>query len=113
MPYIHTSVSCPLSRDAEERLKAAFGDAITCLGGKTERYLMLAFTDRARLWFGGSDAAAAILEVGVFGAPTHEEASALTARLTAAVSDTLLIPPDRIYVKYAATSEWGWCGEQF
>lgn len=113
MPYIHTSVSCPLTRDAEVRLKTAFGEAITCLSGKTEDYLMLRFTDRARLWLGGSDRLAAMLEVSVFGTLDHEEAAALTARLTDAVSEALLIPPERIYVKYDATPEWGWRGNQF
>lgn len=113
MPYIHTSVSCPLTRDAEVRLKAAFGDAITCLSGKTEAYLMLRFTDRAHLWLGGSDALAAMVEVSVFGTLLHTEAAELTRRLTDAVSETLLIPPDRIYVKYTATPEWGWSGSQF
>lgn len=113
MPYIHTSVSCPLTRDAEVRLKNAFGEAITCLSGKTEDYLMLRFTDRARLWLGGSDRLAAMLEVSVFGALRHEEAAALTARLTDAVSEALLIPPECIYVKYDATPEWGWRGSQF
>lgn len=113
MPYIHTSVSCPLTRDAEVRLKSAFGEAITCLVGKTEDYLMLRFTDRARLWLGGSDKLAAMLEVSVYGALRHEEAAALTERLTNAVSETLLVPPDRIYVKYVATPEWGFNGTQF
>lgn len=113
MPYIHTSVSCPLTHDAEVRLKTAFGEAITCLAGKTEEYLMLGFTDRAHLWLGGSDRLAAILEVSVFGTLRHEEAEALTEHLTSAVSETLLVPPDRIYVKYVATPEWGFCGRQF
>lgn len=113
MPYIDTKVSGHLTRDTEESLKAAFGEAITCLSGKTESYLMLSFTECARLWFAGSDAPAAMLEVSVFGRLDHEEASALTARLTDAVADTLLIPRDRIYVKYTTTPEWGWQGEQF
>ena len=40
-------------------------------------------------------------------------AAALTERLTNAVSETLLVPPDRIYVKYVATPEWGFNGAQF
>lgn len=113
MPYISTQVSCPLTHDTEQSLKTAFGEAIACLPGKTEEYLMLSFTERARLWFGGSDAPAAMIEVSVFGSFPHAAAGELTARLTSAVSDTLFIPRDRIYVKFSSTSEWGWGGEMF
>lgn len=113
MPYIATQVSCPLTHDTEKTLKAAFGEAISSLPGKTEEYLMLSFTERARLWFGGSDAPAAMIEVSVFGSFPHAAAGELAARLTGAVSDTLLIPRDRIYVKFSSTSEWGWGGEMF
>ncbi len=114
MPFIDTRVSCEVTPAAEERMKQKMGEAIRCLAGKTEDYLMLSFTDRARLWFAGDNSVpAAMVEVSVFGGATHEDCCALTARLTALLGEELGIPADRVYVKYLATHEWGWQGEQF
>ncbi len=114
MPFIDTRVSCPLTADAEARLKARMGEAIRLLRGKTEDYLMLAFRDNVRLWFQGSNAApTAMVEVSVFGEVTHADCNALTERLTELLNEELRIPRDRIYVKYTTTREWGWQGEQF
>ncbi len=114
MPFIDTRVSCAVSPDAERRLKTEMGNAIRLLSGKTEDYLMLAFTDHARLWFAGdNDEPTAMVEVSVFGGASHEDCDALTARLTALLGEELGIPGDRVYVKYTATQEWGWQGAQF
>ena len=53
MPYISTKVNIPVSKDAETKLAEKYGEIITLVPGKTERWLMLSFEDEARLWFGG------------------------------------------------------------
>ncbi len=113
MPYISTKTTCTITREEEKRLKRKFGKAIELLPGKTEAYLMLSFEGNAHLWFAGSDAPAALLNVEVLGKLSHEGCEALTASLTEIVEEVLHIPQDRIYVKYFETSEWGWCGRQF
>ncbi len=114
MPFIDTRVTCSISREAEQRMKSRMGDAIRLLSGKTESYLMLAFTEHAHLWFAGdASLPTAMVEVSTFGGATHQDCEALTESLTRILEEELAIPPARIYVKYAATNEWGWQGEQF
>ncbi len=114
MPYIDTKVSCEISPEAEVNLKRGMGNAIACLAGKTEDYLMLSFTDHAQLWFAGdASLPTAMVEVSVFGGVSHRDCNALTSQLTALLGAELGIPADRVYVKYTTTNEWGWQGEQF
>ncbi len=112
MPHIAIHTNCTISPVAEKALKTDIGNAITLLPGKTESYLMVSLHDDERLWFAGYDTPAALIEVTVLGALSHSACGALTERLTQLVSDKLSVPPARIYVKYAATPEWGWQGHQ-
>ncbi len=113
MPHIATYTTCPISDTQETILKTRLGEAITCLNGKTERYLMLSFHGQEHLWFGGDNAPAALLEVDVFGSLDHADCEKLTARLCEIVDEVLSIPADRVYVRYSSTKEWGWNGVQF
>ena len=51
MPFIHTMTNLPLSRQTEEKLKAAYGEAAELIG-KSENWLMLRFEDGCRLCHG-------------------------------------------------------------
>ena len=113
MPYISTKTTCSITVEEEKRLKRKFGQAIELLPGKTEAYLMLSFSGNEHLWLGGSDAPAALINVEVLGGLQHDACEALTARLTEIMEQVLNIQPDRVYVKYFATNEWGWNGHQF
>ncbi|MBQ3602642.1 MAG: hypothetical protein IJA02_02235 [Clostridia bacterium] len=113
MPYISTKTNITVSKEQEIALKTAFGKAIELVPGKSERWLMLDFSDNRRLWFVGDDAPAAMLEVEIFGAASASAYDALTAELTDKVSETLGIPASRIYVKYEEIGNWGWNGSNF
>ncbi len=113
MPFIHTQVSVKLSKSDEEQLKLAFGKGISLLPGKSEEYLMLRFDGDAHLYFAGSDAPCAMVEVSLFGREVPKEAEGLTTYITAALAEVLGIVPNRIYVKYAPVTVWGMDGEHF
>lgn len=114
MPMMDTSVSVPLSAEAEERLKKEFGKAISLLPGKSEQWLMVRFEEKARLWFqGDNQQPAAFVEVKVFGSLDPAACDKLTARITEILEKELSIPPKRIYVKYEPVSVWGWNGANF
>ena len=53
MPFIHTQASLPIPPEKEKALARRFGQAISLLPGKNESYLMLSFTENARLYFEG------------------------------------------------------------
>ncbi len=113
MPYIETKTNVTISKEQETALKAAFGEAIGIIPGKSENWLMISFSDSQRIWFAGDDAPAAMIEVEIFGSVSDSTYDALTAELTEIVSKHLAIAPSKIYVKYEEISQWGWNGNNF
>ncbi len=113
MPFIQTKTNVKISAEQEKLLKEKFGKDIECLPGKTERWLMLDFEENCRMWFGGSDAPCAMLEVKLFGKAQESSYEKLTAALTGDVAEVLGISGDRTYVKYEEIDHWGWNGTDF
>lgn len=115
MPVIHTHVSVKTTPEQREALKAAYGKAITAVPGKSEGWLMCPFEDDMPIYFGGSDdAPAAYVEVNVFGRSVPGSAwEKLTKSIMAALNCELGIPEDRTYIRYTATTDWGWNGGNF
>ena len=67
------------------------------------------------IYFGGDDSQpAAYVEVNVFGSSVLKSAwEKLTHAIMAALNSELEIPEDRIYIRYTATTDWGWNGGNF
>ena len=113
MPFINVKTNVPVAQDKKESIKSALGKAITAIPGKSEGWLMVGIEPEYDLWFKGSDAPAAMVEVSVFGGASSSAYSDLTAKVTDILGGDLGISPDRIYVKYFETSNWGWNGSNF
>lgn len=113
MPYIHAHLSTPLTKEKETALKARFGKAIECFPGKTERWLMVEFTDSCAMWFHGEQAPMAMVEVAVFGKVTRKACDAMTAQLTQILQEELGLDPAWVYIKYTEVENWGWNGSNF
>ena len=115
MPVIHTHVSTPLTAENREHLKTAYGKAITAVPGKSEGWLMCPLESDMPIYFGGDDSQpAAYVEVNVFGSSVPKSAwEKLTHAIMAALNSELEIPEDRIYIRYTATTDWGWNGGNF
>ena len=115
MPVIHTHVSVSTTAEQREALKSAYGKAITAVPGKSEGWLMCPFEDNMPIYFGGDDSnPAAYVEVNVFGRSVPGSAwEKLTEQIMAALEKELGIPADRTYIRYTATTDWGWNGGNF
>lgn len=111
MPFIDTKTNVSISKEQEDALKTEFGKAISLIG-KSETWLMLSF-ESGSLWFKGSDDAAAIAEVKLYGRASASAYNALTAKLTEIISRVLGVPAGRIYVKYEEVEYWGLGGSNF
>lgn len=110
MPVIHTHVSVSTTPGQREALKTAYGKAISAVPGKSEGWLMCPFEDNMPIYFGGDDSKpAAYVEVNVFGRSVPGSAwEKLTEQIMAALGKELGIPADRTYIRYTATTDWGW-----
>ena len=80
MPFINVRTNTAVSDTAEQAMKRQLGQAIEALPGKSEAWLMVNFEPEARLWFAGSDDAAAMVEVSAYGSVADDAADSLTAR---------------------------------
>ena len=113
MPFIDLKTNKQVSKNDEIALKEALGKAITILPGKSETWLMLDIHDACRMYFHGSDAPCAMLQVQVFGKINSERCEQLTAEICRIMDSTLHISPENTYVKYEEVDLWGWNSQNF
>lgn len=115
MPVIHTHVSVSTTPQQREALKTAYGKAIAAIPGKSEGWLMCPFEDNMPIYFAGDDnESAAYVEVNVFGSSVPRTAwESLGEHIMEALNKELGIPKNRTYIRYTATSDWGWNGSNF
>lgn len=113
MPFINVKTNTAISQDKEIAVKSAMGQAITAIPGKSEGWLMVEIEPERKLYFKGENSPAAMVEVSIFGQANPAAFSDLTNRICDILSNELAIDPSRIYVKYEATSDWGWNGSNF
>ena len=113
MPFIHVRTNTAVSADSAEQVKSALGKAITTLPGKSEQWLMVGIEPEQLLYFQGSDAPAAMVEVSIYGSAAAASCDAMTGKICDILEGSLSIPSNRIYVKYTETENWGWNGSNF
>ena len=113
MPYIKLKTNVEISKEKQVQLKDIFGKKISLLPGKREYYLMVEIEDQRALYFQGSDAPCAILEVKLYSPSSKAETASLSKVLTDSVSSSLQIDSDRIYIEYELTPKWAMGGEEF
>lgn len=107
MPFIRTSLNTILTANQEDVLKKRFGEAISCIPGKTEEMLMLEFKDSCRMWFRGKQYPMAMVEVAIFGKAPEDAYERMTAVITQILSEELGIASSQIYVNYSEFAHWG------
>lgn len=113
MPYIDITTNRPIPKETETALKKTLGQAIEIIPRKSENWLMCAFHGDENICFRGDYESAAYVEVKLFGTITNETSALFTAQITKILGMELEIPPDRIYVSYFTTPNWGWSGKNF
>lgn len=115
MPFIRMSTNSGVNAEQEAKLRSGLGKIIELIPGKTERWLMIEIADNARLGLGGdADTPAAIFTLKAFGKEQSNECyDALTQTICALCRECLGISPDRIYIEYEVTGQWGWNGRNF
>ncbi len=114
MPFINSKITCKISETKEETLKAALGQIISTIPGKSESFLMVGFDDGYPLYFGGNKLdKGAFVEVKIFGSTSNDALSKLTSKICDLYEKELGIPPRNIYITYAFVEHWGWNGSNF
>ncbi len=112
MPFINVKTNAAVSKEKCEAIKSALGQAITALPGKSEQWLMVGIEPECTLYFQGSDAPCAMVQVQTYGT-NASGTDALTGKICEILGDNLSIPANRTYVSYFGTANWGWNGGNF
>ena len=113
MPFIRVTTNATITKDSHKKLIEEFGNSISVISGKTEKWLMLEFKDHATMAFSGSTAPCAMVEADLFGAADKAEKGVLTSEICKIVESIVGVPQDRIYVRYLETDTWGFDGDNF
>ena len=114
MPFIGSKVSVKTTDSQQEELKKRLGQAIAILPGKSERWLMVELEDEKKLYFGGDDSEpSAYITVSILGTPDSASFAKITGEICNIYKEIIGINPDRVYVKYDTTKDWGWNGSNF
>lgn len=113
MPFIELKTSKKIAPEKAESLKASFGKAIESFPGKTEAWLMVNIQDEQKMWFKGDDTDCALVSVDLLGSVSSSASEKMTKKLCEVLSNELSLSSDRVYVKYAGFSDWGWNGGNF
>lgn len=116
MPVVRTYCSEPITTEAREVLKTAYGQAIEAVPGKSEAWLMCTFEGDVPIYFGGDDSApSALVTVDVFarGEVPTSAWERFTDEVTPVVARELGVDPSRLYIRYASTPNFGWNGANF
>jgi hypothetical protein len=111
---ISLTTSKKVDQTVSNALAKACGAGISLLPGKSEAHLMLSFRGDVPMYFAGKNGDYAFFDVQCFGASVDKGgADKLTAVLCKAAEAILGIPGSGVYVKYSATTVWGWNGGNF
>lgn len=115
MPCIQVKTNVSTSREKADAIKAALGQAIGFLPGKSEDWLMVSIEDGCHMYFGGRGGRPiAMVEVKILGSSIDKDgAERMTGEITRVLGGVLGVSPDDMYIKYEASPDWGWNGTNF
>lgn len=109
MPLIKAKFSTEVSKEKENNIKKALGEAISLFPGKSETYLMVEIEDNKRLYLGGqNDEPIALFEVQLLGNCQKDDCQKVTAALCDIAQKELNIKGDNVYVTFMEFSKWGY-----
>lgn len=109
MPFINSKISCKITKEQEEMIKAKLGKAIELIPGKSESWLMVGFEDEYTLYFKGvASEKIAFVEVKIFGKADSHDMEKLTQAICDIYDEVLKIPGDKIYITYEEVQNWGY-----
>lgn len=114
MPLLKIQTNVGVAPEARTPLLATLSQTVAAQLSKSERYVMVALESGSPMLFAGSDAPLAYVELKSIGLPDARTPE-LSAAISGALNAELGIPPERVYIEFAAPQgrHWGWNGATF
>ncbi len=115
MPCIQIKTNTAVNAEKAEKIKTELGKIITYLPEKTEEWLMVTLEDDCRIWFHGQTGRPmAVVEVKVLGSEVDAQGSKkMTKAVCELFEQELGVDPKDLYVRYLASTDWGWNNTNF
>lgn len=111
MPYIQINTSRELSADQKERIKAALGEKLPIIPGKTEAGLMVAISGQYTMFMAGEKRDAAFVDVRCFKKTDPEAKKAFTSAVFEILHQIADFQPELIYLNFSDHDVWGARGQ--
>ena len=111
---IETNVSFDEEDNAAPGVLASLSQAVAAMLGKPEQYVMVNLKTGQDLFFAGSGAPAAYVQLKSLGLPEDKTAD-YSHTLCELINRELGIPADRIYIEFSSPARhmWGWNNTTF
>lgn len=107
MPYIGVNVTGTLTEAQKETLKTGFGEKITLIPGKTEKALMVDFSENHTMYFQGDKRALAFVDVRLYKNAAFEDKKRFTEAVFALIHEVTGLPSEDIYLSCGEYDTWG------
>lgn len=110
MPYIHIQTQVPTDTKQQDAVKARLGQAIRCIPGKTEEWMLVAFTSADAMYWSGEKQPCAFVEIRIWGEARREEYDALADEVYKILREELDVLPKHAYIHFQPGKHWAWNG---
>jgi len=108
MPCLSLQTNIEISDSKKSGLLKSISQKVAGILGKPEQYMMVVVENDAAILMGGTDAAAAFIEVRSIGTISSEQARKLSETICGVLKDQLEILPSRVYLNFQ-----GWPGDMW
>ena len=115
MPFVDARITCALTDEQKDALKAEFGQAVSTFG-KGESFLMVGIADNFDLWLGGRKLdEGAYVSFSMIGETPDAACREFSAKACSILHDVAGIPASNIYLTFhpMSAARWGWNGSTF
>jgi phenylpyruvate tautomerase len=114
MPLLKLETTVALSEDKRKAVLTALSKIVAVTIGKPEQYVMVSI-GQAAMAMSGRPGDAAFVEIRSIGGLGSEVNRKLSQQVCKLLTDSVGIPPDRVYLNFAEVQacNWGWNGNTF
>jgi phenylpyruvate tautomerase len=114
MPLLKIQTNVTLDNPEKLQVMARLSAVTSAALGKPERYVMVILETDIPMQFAADNAGTIYAELKSIGLPENRTES-LSATLCAALTETMAVPGERIYIEFANAGRhmWGWDGATF
>lgn len=107
MPYICVNLTKKLSDQQKDAIKSSLGEKISLIPGKTEKALMVDFSEGHTMYFAGEKRDLAFVDVRCYKTAAFEDKKKFTEAVFELLEKETGLTADDIYLSWGEYDTWG------